>query len=306
MTTATVRLSGGQIVGYEGRTQRASDALASILPYLTIVYRFGPDGYYIPFTADDMLVGGRAYYIGTSQECYWTYEKVPINSIALDAGWNMVTYLGPAQGILTAMASISPYLGMVGLVTGALDGSGNWGQVLSDHIMIPGAIYLIQTTQACLWTWVAAGAITSYEFQNPATGAWEATAPSYVVGQTLNLRAYARNDSGASMRARVDAQVTNPAGAVSTITGTVVLQAAGETGYWEFSIPLNLAGTWSATLILLGSWGDMAMVELDRREVLLTPSPPPSVWEQLMPVLGSVMTLAMLGTMVVALRPGKQ
>ncbi len=50
----------------------------------------------------------------------------------------------------------------------------------------------------------------------------------------------------------------------------------------------------------------MAMVELDRREFLLTPQetpppagpPTPSIWEQWLPALGSVITLAMLGAMV--------
>ncbi len=107
-------------------------------------------------------------------------------------------------------------------------------------------------TNAAVVTAVAAGAITNHEFQNPASGAWQTTAPSYIVGDTLNLRAYARNDSGASMRARVDAVVTNPAGTVTTFTGAVALQAAGETGYWAFSNLLYDAGTWSISLRLYG------------------------------------------------------
>ncbi|MDP3064281.1 MAG: hypothetical protein Q8O40_13885 [Chloroflexota bacterium] len=45
-----------------------------------------------------------------------------------------------------------------------------------------------------------------------------------------------------------------------------------------------------------------------RREILLTPQEPapPSVWEQWLPVLSSVMTMAMLGAMVQALKPGKK
>ncbi|MDP3064280.1 MAG: hypothetical protein Q8O40_13880 [Chloroflexota bacterium] len=105
-------------------------------------------------------------------------------------------------------------------------------------------------TNAAIVLAAAAGTISAYEFQNPATGAWQSIAPSYIVGQTLNLRAWGRNDSGASVTARMDAVVTNPAGAVSTITGPEYSLASGATSLWSFSKLLDQAGAWSVTLIL--------------------------------------------------------
>jgi len=107
-------------------------------------------------------------------------------------------------------------------------------------------------TNAAIVQAVAAGTVTGYEFQNPQTGAWQTSAPTLYVGQTLYLKGYGRNDSGASMRARMDAEVTKPSGSVSTITGAVATQAAGELGWWTFTISLDEVGTWSVELVLYG------------------------------------------------------
>ena len=100
---------------------------------------------------------------------------------------------------------------------------------------------------------VPAGTITSVEFQDPVTGAWSASAPAYIVGHTMGVRAYAHNESGVPMTARMDLVVTDPDGVETTYTGSEVSQAVDETGYWTFSVPLDKAGTWSLTFKLYGA-----------------------------------------------------
>ncbi|MDP2952411.1 MAG: hypothetical protein Q8O76_03745 [Chloroflexota bacterium] len=163
---------------------------------------------------------------------------------------------GTTTRYIGATASINAGVTRDWDMTFTADQAGTWQHTVAVYAgLTTGDMTLVASqglTTAAIVTAAAAGAITGNWFQNPATGIWQETAPSYLVGQMLYLRGYAQNLSWASKRARMDAHVTNPAGAVSTITGIVATQAAGEIGYWEFSTPLNLQGTWSITLILYG------------------------------------------------------
>lgn len=100
---------------------------------------------------------------------------------------------------------------------------------------------------------VAMGTVTGVEYQDPSTGAWQSTAPAYLVGHTLAVRAWGRNDSGVPMTARMDMEVKDPDNVTTTLTGSVVVQAVGELGSWSFTKALDKAGTWSLTFKLYGS-----------------------------------------------------
>ena len=107
-------------------------------------------------------------------------------------------------------------------------------------------------TDAAYTAVAAAGTITLHGFWNPSTGTWQATPPALYVGETLQLRGHARNDSGAQMRARMDAIVTDPSGNATTLSGAETTMAAGEQGTWTFSIDLDEAGIWTVVLVLYG------------------------------------------------------
>ncbi|MDP3063181.1 MAG: hypothetical protein Q8O40_08240, partial [Chloroflexota bacterium] len=136
------------LVGYRGKTDRAIIVLAPILPFVTIVYRMAPDASWMQVLGDDLMVGGRAYYILTNGTVIWTYEAASIPSISLVAGNNLVTYPGPPQNALVAQASIIPYL-----VIAYVWENSAWVQVLADHTMVTGGVYSLKVTQACIWTW---------------------------------------------------------------------------------------------------------------------------------------------------------
>jgi len=115
---------------------------------------------------------------------------------------------------------------------------GMWQDAMSLTISWP-------WTNAAIVAAVAMGTITAVQYRHPTTGAWGTTAPAYVVGHTLEVRALGCNESGVPMTAWIDLDITDPDGTKTTLTHDPVEQPAGETWTWPFTRELNKVGTWS-------------------------------------------------------------
>jgi hypothetical protein len=148
--------AGGNYVVYTGKAQPASTAFASIMSYLdpkkVVYYWNNVTGLHEQVVATTTMVPYGVYWIEVIQDCTWTYgpEETAPTSVQLYGRWNFVPYLGPAQAVEDAFASIADYL----LNWYYFDNiTKNWE---NPAIMVPNGVYAVNVSQSCVWPFVAA------------------------------------------------------------------------------------------------------------------------------------------------------
>jgi len=155
--------AGSNLVVYTGKAQSASNAFASIISYLEVVYYWNnvTNDYELVITTTTMVPYG-VYSIDVTQNCTWTYgaDATPPTSVQLYSklsdttthGANIVAYSGPSQSVEDAFASIWDYW------LGAMyynNTTKYWEQVLSGYVMVPNIPYLVWVDRNCVWTFAA-------------------------------------------------------------------------------------------------------------------------------------------------------
>ena len=138
--------------------------------------------------------------------------------------------------------------------------------------------------------------IVSVEYWNPATGSYQATPPTLTAGQEAGVRVTTHNETVYTLVMRVDVGVIAPDNSSQTLTGANQWVSAGDTAIWEGRWACSQTGTYRASIALYaGSHLDyMDMTDTDVSDAAYVQG----VLDPLMPIIGMVMALGILGTMM--------
>lgn len=140
--------------------------------------------------------------------------------------------------------------------------------------------------------------IVSIELWDPASGSYGGTPPSILQGQEAGVRVTAHNGHPYPARLRVDVAVAAPDGSHATQWGVEQNVAAGANAIWEARWACPQTGTYAAAVALYEYFEELVGREWDLADVAAVDvATVTSTLQQWMPILGSVMTLVMLGTM---------
>jgi hypothetical protein len=150
---SVVLKAGGNYIVYTGKAQLASDAFASIMTYLegVVYYWNNVTGLYEQVITTSLMVPYGCYWIEVTQDCTWTYgaEETTPTSVQLYGRWNYVPYLGPAQPVQDAFASIAAYLTLWYHFNNTTK---SWE---IPSLMVPGGVYAVKVSQSCVWVFEA-------------------------------------------------------------------------------------------------------------------------------------------------------
>lgn len=95
--------------------------------------------------------------------------------------------------------------------------------------------------------------ITGISYYNPATDAYEATAPSITAGQTGGIAVTVKNDTLLERDVTVDVVIAAPDGSILTASDTKAI-AAGSSGTFTFTFTASESGQYSASAeVVLGT-----------------------------------------------------